>query len=71
MSSKKQQAKKLKKQTLAKQNRRTNWAPAWVVLKKFGMGKRVHPSAITRTRRNWRRTKLKVKPYKRRKEHLG
>lgn len=62
---------KQKKQTLAKQGRRTKWAPAWVVLKKFGMGKRIHPSATTRTRRNWRRTKLRVRPYKQKKAHYG
>jgi len=71
MTKKNKPTKKQKKQTLAKQNKRTKWAPAWVVLKKFGTGKRVHPSAITRTRRSWRRTKLKVRPYKRKKDHLG
>ena len=60
-----------KKTTLAKKSRQTRWAPVWVVLKKFGVGKRIHPSAITRHRRNWRRTKLKIKPRKQRKQHLG
>jgi ribosomal protein L39E len=60
-----------KKTTLAKQGRRTKWAPIWVILKKFGMGKRIHPSSITRHRRSWRRTKLKVKPRKIKKAHLG
>ncbi len=61
----------LKKTRLAKQGRRTKWAPIWAVIKKFGKGKRVHPSAITRVRRSWRRTKLKIKPRRQRKQHLG
>ena len=56
---------------LAKHGKRTKWAPVWAVLRKFGPGKRVHPSRITRIRRSWRRTKLKVKPRKVRKRHLG
>ncbi len=60
-----------KKIKLAKQGKRTKWAPFWTVLKKFGMGKRVHPSAITRVKRNWRRNKLKIKPRKVRKDHLS
>jgi len=55
----------------SKQNRRTKWAPFWAVLKKFGQGKRVHPSSMTRHRRSWRRTKLKIKPHRKRKSHLG
>ena len=61
----------LKKTRLAKQGRRTKWAQIWAVIKKFGKGKRVHPSAMTRIKRNWRRTKLHIKPYKRRKSHMG
>ena len=60
-----------KKTILAKKARRSKWAPVWVILKKFGMGKRIHPSAITRHRRSWRRTKLHIKPRKIRKSHLG
>ncbi len=56
---------------LAKFGRRTRWAPFWTVLRKFGLGKRIHASRITRVRRNWRRTKLKIKPRKLRKRHLG
>ena len=51
--------------------RRTKWAPFWAVLRKFGKGKRVHPSEITKDRRHWRRTKLKVKPRRTPKGHLG
>lgn len=60
-----------KKVKLSKANGRTKWAPVWVILKKFGRGRRVHPSAITSNRRNWRRTKLKIKPRRMRKQHLG
>jgi ribosomal protein L39E len=60
-----------KKEKLATAGRRTKWAPVWIVLKKYGAGKRVHPSAITRHRRNWRRTKLHIKPRKQRKSHFG
>ncbi|MDD5699754.1 MAG: hypothetical protein PHH00_00980 [Candidatus Nanoarchaeia archaeon] len=60
-----------KKIKLMKAGRQTKWAPIWVVIKKFGMGKRVHPSAITRYRRSWRRTKLDIPPRRVRKWHLG
>jgi len=60
-----------KKIKLSKQNRKTKWAPIWVVLKKLGSGKKVHPSAVTANRRNWRRIKLKIKPRRQRKQHLG
>lgn len=60
-----------KKETLAKKGRQTKWAPVWVVLKKYGMGKRIHPSATTARRRSWRRTKLKVTPRKIRRSHYG
>ncbi|MFC1682147.1 50S ribosomal protein L39e [Nanoarchaeota archaeon] len=64
----KNQQKKIK---LAKKARQTKWTPVWAVLKKFGQGKRVHPSRMTRHRRSWRRTKLKIKPRKMRKSHFG
>ncbi|MBI2448993.1 hypothetical protein HYV49_01725 [Candidatus Pacearchaeota archaeon] len=60
-----------KKVHLAKLERRTKWAPFWIILKKFGKGKRVHPSAITRVRRNWRTRKLKLKPRRVKKEFIG
>ncbi len=60
-----------KKIKLAVANRRTRFAPFWAVLKKYGMGKRVHPSAMTAQRRHWRRTKLKIKPRRMRKQQLG
>ena len=64
----KNQAKKTK---LAKEGRRTKWAPVWAVLKKYGMGKRVHPSTMTKHRRSWRRTKLHIKPRRQKKYHFG
>jgi ribosomal protein L39E len=63
--------KSVKKSKLGKQNRRTKWAPVWAVIKKFGQGKRVHPSRITRIKRSWRQRKLRLKPRKIRKRHLG
>jgi ribosomal protein L39E len=60
-----------KKATLVKKGRQTKWAPFWAVVKKFGAGKRVHPSAMTANRRSWRRTKLHITPRKQRKSHYG
>ncbi|MFH1501285.1 MAG: hypothetical protein ABIE22_05070 [archaeon] len=67
----KQRARQVKKVKLSKLNRRTKWSPFWVVIKKYGMGKRVHPSQMTRSRRRWNQTKLKLKPRKVKKRHLG
>ena len=61
----------VKKTILAKKRRQTKWAPVWAVLRKFGLGKRIHPSAITKHRRSWRRTKIKAQPRKMRKSHFG
>lgn len=52
-------------------NRMTKWAPYWVVIRKFGSGKRVHPSQVTKHRRHWRKTKLKIKPRRTPKSHSG
>lgn len=60
-----------KKIKLAVHGRRTGWAPVWAVLKKYGKGKRVHPSQMTTVRRSWRRTKLKIKPRKGDKAYFG
>jgi len=60
-----------KKIKLAVHTKRTKWAPVWAVVRKFGQGKRIHPSALTAHRRHWRRTKLKIKPRKTQKSHLG
>mgnify|MGYP001564512086 CR=1 FL=1 len=57
MSSNKNLPKKLR---LAKKKKQTRWAPFWLIPKVFGKGRRVHPSRITRVKRNWRRTKAKV-----------
>ena len=66
----KEKRKNQKKIKLSKANRRTKWAPVWTVLKKFGTGKRIHPSTIS-ARRNWRRIKLRIKPRRQKKQHLG
>ena len=60
-----------KKIKLGVANRLTKWAPFWVVIKRFGQGKRVHPSAATAHRRHWRRIKLKIKPRRTPNKHLG
>ena len=60
-----------KKTKLGNLSKRTKWAPVWIVLKKYGPGKRIHPSRITKHRRSWRRTKLHIKPRKQRKSHFG
>lgn len=60
-----------KKIKLSVHTRRTKWAPFWAVIRKFGTGKRKHPSQITAQRRHWRRTKLKIKPRRTPKSHLG
>ncbi|HJX51064.1 MAG TPA: hypothetical protein VJ438_06395 [Candidatus Nanoarchaeia archaeon] len=60
-----------KKARLAKKGRQTKWAPVWAVLKKFGVGKKIHPSAITKYRRSWKRTKLRLKPRRIRKTYYG
>jgi len=48
-----------KKLRLAKKSRQTRWAPFWIVTKAAGTGKKIHPSAFTAKKRNWRRTKTK------------
>lgn len=65
---KKSRTKKIK---LAVYGRRTKWAPIWAVLRKYGIGKRIHPSQITRLKRHWTRTKLKIKPRRIHKKHIG
>jgi ribosomal protein L39E len=67
----KQRAYAEKKAKLAVAGRQTKWAPVWAVMKKYGTGKRVHPSAMTAYKRNWRRTKLHIKPRRIRKWHMG
>jgi ribosomal protein L39E len=50
-----------KKLRLGKQARRTKWAPFWAIPKALGKGKRVHPSRLTRVKRSWRRTQIKLR----------
>lgn len=49
-----------KKLRLVKANAQTRWAPYWVVLKMFGVGKPVHPSRVTVVKRSWRRSRIKA-----------
>ena len=60
-----------KKRKLEKANTHTKWAPFWAVMRKFGKGKKAHPSGITHVKRNWRLRKLKIKPRRIRKNQLG
>ena len=71
MASRKAKMNSSKKRHLEKAKKQTKWAPFWTVLKKYGKGKRVHPSAITHVKRSWRRTSLKIKPRKMAKHQLG
>jgi len=71
MVSKKAKAASSKKRHLDKVKDQTKWAPFWTVLKKYGKGKKVHPSRLTHVNRKWRRTSLKIKPRKMAKHHLG
>ena len=54
---------------LGRLSRQTKWAPFWAVFKRYGAGKKVHPSQMTRIRRLWRREKIqkklkRIKPHK-------
>ncbi|MBS3090224.1 hypothetical protein J4433_00460 [Candidatus Pacearchaeota archaeon] len=60
-----------RKRHLAKHGKRTNWAPFWLIPKVFGKGKRIHPSRITRLKRNWRKTKIHLTPRRLKPGHLG
>ncbi|MBT3397708.1 hypothetical protein HOA55_03020 [archaeon] len=71
MPSRKEIARSSKKRHLAKAGKQTKWAPFWTVLKKFGKGKKIHPSRITHVKRNWRTKKLKIKPRRTPKSYLG
>lgn len=71
MVSRKAKAKSSKKRHLEKAKSQTKWAPFWAVMKKFGKGKRVHPSSMTHVKRSWYRRKLKIKPRIMKKKHLG
>ena len=67
-----------KKIKLGVAGRRIKWAPVWALLKKYGTGsaKYHHVSEITKHKRHWRKdrfgsAKLRLKPRKIRKSHLG
>ncbi|MFH1522067.1 MAG: hypothetical protein ABIF18_03840 [archaeon] len=71
MASRKSKMQSSKKRHLDKAKKQTKWAPFWTVIKKFGKGKKVHPSRITHVKRSWRKTNLKIKPRRMTKKHLG
>ncbi|MFH1451703.1 MAG: hypothetical protein ABIF88_00845 [archaeon] len=71
MVSRKSKMRSSKKRHLDKAKKQTNWAPFWTVLKKFGKGKKIHPSRITHVKRSWQRNKLKIKPRTMKKKQLG
>ena len=48
-----------KKKRLIKAKKTTQWAPFWVIPKVFGVGRKVHPSRITKKKRNWKRNKIR------------
>ena len=48
-----------RKQRLIKAQKRTSWAPVFAILKRFGVGKKIHPSAISK-KRHWRRNSTKL-----------
>tara|TARA_Y100000034_G_scaffold126688_1_gene178283 strand:+ start:828 stop:1004 length:177 start_codon:yes stop_codon:yes gene_type:complete len=47
-----------RKKRLISAARQTRWAPFWVIPKKFGTGRKVHPSSITKIKRRWRRSSI-------------
>ena len=71
MVSRKAKARSSRKRHLDRAKRQTKWAPFWTVLKKFGKGKKVHPSSMTHVKRSWQRSKLKIKPRTTKKKYLG
>ena len=71
MASRKAKMASSKKRHLGRVARQTKWAPFWTILKKYGKGKKIHPSSITHVKRSWNRTSLKIKPRKMRKAQLG
>ena len=71
MASRKSKNASSKKRHLDRAKRQTKRAPFWTVLKKYGKGKKIHPSRITHVKRSWSRTSLKIKPRKMRKANLG
>lgn len=48
-----------KKKRMIKAQSNTKWAPYFVIFKKFGIGKKMHPSKLSR-KRSWRLNKLKL-----------
>lgn len=49
-----------KKKRLVNRSKKTKWAPFWIVPKKAGAGKKIHPSRFSIVKRSWRRTRTKA-----------
>jgi ribosomal protein L39E len=49
-----------KKKRLIKAQKQTKWAPFWLIPKVFGAGRKIHPSRLTRKKRNWKRTRIQA-----------
>ena len=49
-----------KKNRLVKAGTQTRWAPFWTIPKKYGKGKKVHPSKHTAVKRKWRSSNIKA-----------
>jgi len=47
-----------RKNRLISAGRQTRWAPFWIIPKVFGVGRRVHPSALTKKKRRWRKSSI-------------
>ena len=48
-----------RKKRLIRAGRCVKWAPLFAVIRKFGVGKKIHPSRLSR-KRHWRRNTIKT-----------
>jgi len=49
-----------KKKRLGKAGKQTRWAPFWLIPKVLGKGKKVHPSHLTKVKRDWKRDRIQA-----------
>lgn len=49
-----------KKKRLGKAGKQTRWAPFWLIPKSMGKGKKVHPSHLTKVKRDWKRDRIQA-----------
>ena len=49
-----------KKNRLIKASKQTKWAPFWLIPKVFGLGRKIHPSRLTKKKRHWRRNRIRA-----------